>query len=152
MVLHAADDSTVPVTSAREFVDALRLAPCVPDNLDYKEYKSGGHGEIMIQLMSRTPLQELTGVAREFVESVGVQRNQTSGSELKRCQRRDASARRGSVRRVRWVSPLPAFERGVDVESAVARAYTTVDFARGVRRRSGRGGPSGASVRTGLLR
>ena len=71
VVLHAADDSTVPVTSAREFVDALRLAPCVPDNLDYKEYKSGGHGEIMIQLMSRAPLQELTGIAREFVESVG---------------------------------------------------------------------------------
>ena len=56
VVLHAADDRTVPVRSAREFVEALRGAGGA---VAYREWPTGGHGEIMISLMGRTPLEDL---------------------------------------------------------------------------------------------
>jgi len=56
LVLHAADDGTVPVTSAREFVAALRG---VGGEVAYKEVAAAGHGEIMIALNQRTPLEQL---------------------------------------------------------------------------------------------
>ena len=70
VVLHAIDDKTVPVRSAREFVEALGGAPIAPHELRFKEYEKAGHGEIMLSLMSRQPTSELPAVCRDFVESV----------------------------------------------------------------------------------
>ena len=69
-VLHAADDGTVPVRSAREFVDALSKAGADVRTL---EYAKGGHGEIPLALMGAAPLaevepRELGELCRAFVE------------------------------------------------------------------------------------
>ena len=72
VVLHAADDGTVPVRSAREFVEALEstgLSPVVR----YAEYERAGHGEIMVSLMSAKERDEegVREIGREFVRSIG---------------------------------------------------------------------------------
>jgi acetyl esterase/lipase len=86
VVLHAADDATVPVASAREFVAALRSTlqsrrhaplrqrptPPTPQREDeeavrYQEHERAGHVEIMLSLMSPLPFEELPDIAREFV-------------------------------------------------------------------------------------
>jgi len=66
VVLHARDDSTVPVASAREFVEALQALGAAAD-LKYREFERAGHGEIMVELMSPKPVAELRPIAAEFV-------------------------------------------------------------------------------------
>ena len=98
VVLHAADDRTVPVSSAREFVCALQHAlgeeglETAPTEKPRREPMArreptarpteeesklvryveldGGHGEIMVSLMSRSELHELPELARLFVREV----------------------------------------------------------------------------------
>ena len=73
VVMHAADDKTVPVRSAREFVGALREAEG-EEAVEYHEYAEAGHGEVMISLMGRTPLQDLpeaqARITQDFVNRV----------------------------------------------------------------------------------
>eukprot|EP00966_Prymnesium_polylepis_P326163 7382085-Prymnesium_polylepis.1 len=73
IVMHAADDNTVPVRSAREFVGALRDAEG-EEAVEYQEYAEAGHGGVMISLMGRTPLQELpeaqARITQDFVRRV----------------------------------------------------------------------------------
>lgn len=70
VVLHAADDGTVPVSSAREFVEALRGAGGA---VAYREWPTGGHGEIMLSLMGRTPLEDLEPAGLAAISSAFVQ-------------------------------------------------------------------------------
>ena len=69
VVLHARDDTTVPVQSARGFAEALR--PVAP-HLRYDEYERAGHGEVMIALMSKATMEELPEMGRDFVRAVGM--------------------------------------------------------------------------------
>ncbi len=74
VALHAADDGTVPVSSGREFVAALR-ANCADGEAQraarWVEEESGGHGELMVSLMGRQPLEACPGgrgrLVRAFV-------------------------------------------------------------------------------------
>ena len=72
VVLHAADDGTVPVRSAREFVEALESTGLSPD-VRYVEYERAGHGEIMVSLMSPRERDEegVRDIGRAFVRSIG---------------------------------------------------------------------------------
>jgi acetyl esterase/lipase len=71
VVLHTTDDTTVPVSSSREFVAALDGARVGPSAgaVRYAEYDEGGHGEIMVSLMGCAPTAELPAVARDFVSA-----------------------------------------------------------------------------------
>ena len=80
VVLHAADDSTVPVSSARAFVAALESVlggAAKPSPTDgpslvcYQEYEKAGHGEIMLALMSGKSMEELPAIAADFVRECG---------------------------------------------------------------------------------
>ena len=75
VVLHAADDGTVPVSSAREFVEALRGAGGA---VAYREWPTGGHGEIMLSLMGRTFLEDLEPAGLAAISSAFVQSEVTS--------------------------------------------------------------------------
>ena len=71
VVLHARDDRTVPISSAREYARALLDAGALrAEELRVEEAERGGHGEIMVALMSRSPLESLPAIAREFVREV----------------------------------------------------------------------------------
>ena len=70
LILHGRDDSTVPVSSAREFVAAAVQAGLDADRLRYKEYGQAGHGEVMLALMSRSPIGALPEIARDFIREV----------------------------------------------------------------------------------
>ena len=73
IVLHARDDRTVPVTSARDFVAALKgVAPADGEAPSYHEYEAAGHGEIMIALMSRAEADALPAIAQDFVRACGM--------------------------------------------------------------------------------
>jgi hypothetical protein len=74
-VLHAKDDGTVPVCSAREFVHALHLA--AGQNAEAHtcaEFDRGGHGEVVVALAAHEPLTALephiAKLASFFVTSV----------------------------------------------------------------------------------
>ncbi|KAL1500349.1 hypothetical protein AB1Y20_013013 [Prymnesium parvum] len=58
VLLHAADDKTVPIRSAREFTAALKQAQG-EDAVSLREYAQGGHGEVMLNLMGRKRLDQL---------------------------------------------------------------------------------------------
>jgi len=71
VVLHARDDATVPISSSRCFVNALRAAvrahgypqddegDDVGDVLiDYREYGRAGHGEAMLKLTGAVPFDK----------------------------------------------------------------------------------------------
>ena len=81
VVLHAADDGTVPVASAREFVEALRA---VGGDVAYSEVGVAGHGEVMIALMGRTPLAELPAgladITTRFVSSAAAEESLSEAS------------------------------------------------------------------------
>ncbi len=66
VILHASDDTTVPVRSSRLFAEALR--ECGED-VTLVEH-GGGHGEIIVQLMSRRELSELPQICQDFVAEV----------------------------------------------------------------------------------
>jgi acetyl esterase/lipase len=88
VVLHAADDKTVPVQSARDLVSALAHGGLATPSseaveaegkgadgqekalVQYIERERGGHGEAMVALMSRMPCEELPPLARDFVSHV----------------------------------------------------------------------------------
>ena len=70
VVLHAADDKTVPVQSARDFVAALEATGASP-HVDYREFARAGHGEIMLALMAPTGADALPAIASQFVQEVG---------------------------------------------------------------------------------
>jgi acetyl esterase/lipase len=59
-VLHAEDDGTVPVRSAREFMHALRRAAGKKaDAHTYEVFGRGGHGEVMVALAGHQPVAAL---------------------------------------------------------------------------------------------
>ena len=70
-ILHAADDGTVPIRSARDFSAALATATDGEGTL--VEYEAAGHGEVMLALMQPPSNQEelpgdLAQMADAFVE------------------------------------------------------------------------------------
>jgi hypothetical protein len=82
-VLHARDDATVPVRSARDFVEALEDAALPPPGeLRYLEYEAAGHGEIMIELMSPRPVGALPTIAYDFVRACSLQDEPSSSERL----------------------------------------------------------------------
>ena len=68
IVLHALDDRTVPVSSARDFIAALQAVTGA--NVCRVRYsEQAGHGEIMLALMSRSTIDELPAIASDFVRA-----------------------------------------------------------------------------------
>lgn len=103
-VLHAEDDGTVPVRSAREFVHALRRAAGQRSDVHtYAEFGRGGHGEVMVALAGHEPLTALephiAELARYFLASVVQPR--VGGNEAQAGSLRVGEGRWGKSARVR---------------------------------------------------
>lgn len=96
VVIHAADDRTVPVRSAREFVTALRDATAGaegeeaedgsrprPALLAYEELRVGGHGDAMVALAGPEPFEAMPAMAARFVEAILGPDNKTGADQSK---------------------------------------------------------------------